>query len=213
MNHLVIFIFHLWKYVARYLYGENFLQTKNVLPSDFVGHYYQIARTPNWFQKEKSLASAVYQMSNKTVNNTQVKELKITNKEYSFEGNQKTLRQTGQVHGTLSPIPGENGTYLVWFDKKKNSQPKRVFSGIGLYRILNFEYHPRLGYYLFVSSFSPKYSWLLWRPPLDKSNLIGSYQHAFRLLDWFSNIGVRRSDIIITSPDDLYKLMEYNEFL
>lgn len=215
MNIFYILIYHLWKFLARYIYADSFLQTVNVPISEFAGHYYEIARTPNWFQRPNTLASAVYQVAGSHAKSfhIRVKNIEYGYKERADRSNGRMLQQTRMVKGTLFPIPQETGNFLLSFDTDDTNNFEKSSWGVGLYRVLRYQSHPRWGSFLFVSSYSPQYSWLLWKPPLDKSNLSESYRHALQLLDWFSQIGVLRSEITVTQPDDLYRLLEINQFV
>ena len=206
MNYLFVVLYYIWKYIAKILYKPSFIKTHHVPLQDFLGHYYQIAQTPNWFQKT-GLSSAFYQQIADGRSGEPDRQIYVTNIEYKQMSGDVALSK--YVRGTLLPAPDDKGTFFVNFER--NNQTDYV-SPIGLYRILRFEKHARLGSYLFVSSYSPKYSWLLWKPPLDKSSLQKSYEHALSLLWWFADIGADVSQLQIVKPQQLYGMLELHEF-
>lgn len=197
MNHIYVILYYIWKFVSNFIYNEIFFITKNVPIQYLLGKYYQIIQTPNSFQKT-GLASANYYLSRNKENNPIIR---LTNQEYNIMNNKK-LNLVDSITGQLEETKVDPGTFFVSFDNMFN---------VGLYRILDFEIHPQFGTYLFVSSMSPNYSWLLWKPPMDKSNLKNSYNYALSKIKLFMDIGVNPNDLIIISPENLYKMLIYQE--
>lgn len=204
---LYIFLYYVWRYFASIMYPPSFMQTSAAPSSELLGHYYQIAQTPNWFQKT-GLASAIYQRTHDARSTDSFPRLQVTNLEYSRAHGKMALQR--YVKGTLSETPlVDPGTYFVQFHK---NNVVGYISPMGLYRILRFEKHHEFGTFLFVASYSPKYSWLLWKPPLDKASLLKAYDYALSLLWWFSAIGADTSSLKVIKPQELYELLELHEF-
>jgi lipocalin len=197
MNHIYVILYYIWKFISNFIYNEIFFITINVPIQYLLGKYYQIMQTPNSFQKT-GLASANYYLSRNKENNPIIR---LTNQEYNIMNNKK-LNLVDSISGQLEETKVDPGTFFVSFDNMFN---------VGLYRILDFEIHPQYGTYLFVSSMSPNYSWLLWKPPMDKSNLKNSYNYALSKVKLFMDIGVNPNDLIIVSPENLYKMLIYQE--
>lgn len=166
------------------------MQTKDILMKDFLGTYYQILQTPNSFQKT-GLSTATYYRGRDGI--------RLINKEYSMVNGKAVVNKF--IEGSLYYTNIDPGTFFVNFDN--------IFN-VGLYRVLEFEKVPKLGTYILVSSFSPSYTWLLWKPPLDKSNILKAYEYALSKLFWFDKLDIKRENIIVVKPTHLYEMLEYN---
>lgn len=200
-----VIFYYVWKFFASIYFGDEFVKTKHVPPQNFVGRYYQLMQTPNPFQKT-GLASATYYFdnyfdvenndndsSNFDKNKKKIGNIKIINREYKIINGKAVIDSF--IKGYIEETKVDPGTFFVFFDNSFR---------FGLYRILQYEFHPRLGTYMFISSLTPKYSWLLWKPPLDKSNLINSYEYGLSKINWFENL----DDVIIVQPNHLYEMIE-----
>ncbi len=79
-----------------------------------------------------------------------------------------------------------------------------------LFRILDAQVHPRFGTFIFVSSITPSQTRLLWKPPLDKSNLTKAYTYSLSKINFFEKINFQINDIIVVAPTHLYEMIELN---
>lgn len=225
----------MWKFFASIYVGKEYVRTQHVPVEKFIGKYYQLMQTPNPFQKT-GLASATYYFDDsdsnvedvcsgdshhagnesrhpKTTINCRKKginkknrkkapQIKVLNREYKILNGRAVI--DSQITGYIQETTADPGTFFVFFDNKYAP---------GLYRILDYEQHPRFGIFLFVSSILPKYSWLLWKPPLDKSNLGNAYTYALTKIKLFEKINIHKDDVIVVSPTDLYMMIQLNTSL
>lgn len=226
MQSIYLFIYYMWKFFASIYVGKEYVRTQHVPVEKFIGKYYQLMQTPNPFQKT-GLASATYYFDdiysnddeacsaadshhagNETrhpkpiINRKKAGQIKVLNREYKILNGRAIL--DSQITGYIQETHVDPGTFFVFFDNKYTP---------GLYRILDYEQHPRFGIFLFVSSILPKYSWLLWKPPLDKSNLGNAYSYALTKIKLFEKINIDKDDVIVVSPTDLYMMIQLNTSL
>lgn len=199
-----VILYYVWKFFASIYFGEAFVNTKHVPAPNFVGRYYQLMQTPNPFQKT-GLASATYYFDNYfddenienelPENKKMIANIKIINREYKIINGKAVIES--YIKGHIEETKVDPGTFFVFFENRFR---------FGLYRILEYELHPRFGTYMFISSLTPKYSWLLWKPPLDKSNLLNSYEYGLSKISWFKNLNL--DNVIIVQPNHLYEMIE-----
>lgn len=195
MNFIYLVLYYVWRLFASALYNESFMETQNVPLQYFLGKYFQLVRTPNSFQKT-SMASANYYLTRDSQNNATIQ---LTNVEYIANGI-NAITALDSINGTLEETKVDPGTYFVSFEN--------VFN-VGVYRILKFEIHHQFGTYLLVSSISPRNTWLLWKPPIDKSNLLNSYKYGLSKINWFADLSLDPNSLIVVSPQDLYKMLTF----
>jgi hypothetical protein len=193
IHNFFLILYYIWKYFITRFSNQVFSKTVDIPLKNLFGNFYQIMQTPNSFQKT-GIAMAKYTPSK---NN-----LKLLNREF-VESNNGNLIVSKTIQGQLEKI--DHGTYFVYFDDKPRVP--------GIYRILHFEEHPKHGTFLFVSSYSPNLSWLLWKPPFDKSNLLKSYEYALTKKKLFTNIGVEDNQVKITNPTHIIEMIHWTHFV
>lgn len=193
IHNFFLILYYIWKYFITRFGNEVFSRTLNIPLKNLFGNFYQIMQTPNAFQKT-GIAMAKYTPYQNT--------LKLVNREFS-ETKNGNLIVSDTIQGHLENV--DSGAYFVYF----NDKPKIP----GLYRILYFEENPIHGTFLFVSSYSPNMSWLLWKPPFDKSNLLKSYEYALTKIKLFTKIGVDQEKVIITEPNHIIEMINWTNFV
>lgn len=187
MHNFFLMIYYIWRY---FQHNHN---TVDVPIKNLYGNFYQIMQTPNSFQKT-GIAMSKYTPHNNS--------LRLINREF-VENKRGHLIVADTIQGELLKI--DRGTYFVYFDNKVKIP--------GLYRILHYEEHPKHGTFIFVSSFTPNLSWLIWKPPFDKSNLLKSYEYALQKKKLFTKIGVDPDNILLTNPSHLIEMISWSEFV
>lgn len=173
--------------LALYLYGRKypkFSKTMDIPIDKFLGTYIQISYTPNWFQSSP-YATATY-------SNTETDGL-FSLKNIQWEYKNEELVEKKSITGTFRKV--DEGTFKIKF---KNVPVK------GLYRILDYEIND-LGTFVIVSSYSPKTSWLLWKPPTSQFDLEKAYDYAMEKNKFFKEIGINK--LIIADKSVVEKIV------
>lgn len=164
--------------LSLYLYGKKYPKfkiTKDIPIESFIGTYIQLVSTPNWFQNTP-YATATY-----TIKNT------LKNIEWTYKDNK--LQPKNSIDGRFTRT--DVGTFKIKF---------KYVPFKGLYRILDYEIND-FGTFLFVSSYTPKISWILWKPPEKTYDFDKAYEYGIekkKLIEEFGvkNIVVGKKEVI-----------------